>query len=110
MRGRRARSSTTLPPAEIQPGSSPLDNVQDLDDAPALTPVEGVNEPDPLDTDPLDTDQSDVPEDLDLGPEFEDENDTSAADDDSLLDDDELGDDDLPPVGGISSTDDSDDG
>ena len=51
---------------------------------------------------------SDVPDDLDLGPEFEDGDDT-AADDDSLLDDDELGDDDLLPVGGIADTGDGDD-
>ena len=95
MRGRRSRTTATLPAAEVRPEVEP---VQDLPAEPVLTPVEDVNEPEPEDVDQPEaatSSNSDVPDDLDLGPEFEDD---TAADDDKLLDDDELGDDDLQPV------------
>lgn len=106
MRGRRTRAATVLPAADVRPEVEP---VKDLTAEPVLTPVEGVDEPEPMDADQPDvatSTDSDVPEDLDLGPEFE--SDDTAADDDSLLDDDELGDDDLPPVEGIADTGDDD--
>lgn len=108
MRGRRTRASVALPAAEVTPEA--VEAVKDLTEAPVLTPVEGVDEPEPMDADQPDAPtDSEVPDDLDLGPGFEDGDDT-AADDDSLLDDDELGDDDLPPVEGIADTgDDGDD-
>ena len=109
MRGRRSRASVALPAAEIRPESVEVEPVKDLTEAPVLTPVEGVDEPEPMDADQPDAaPDSDVPDDLDLGPEFEDGDDSSAAADDSLLDDDELGDDDLPPVEGIADSGDED--
>ena len=100
MRGRRSRVSLSLPAAEIRPETA--EATQELNDVVAIEPIEDGSDsmndqPDTVDT------NAEVPDDLDLGPEFEDGNDT-AADDDSLLDDDELGDDDLPPVEGISDS------
>ena len=103
MRGRRTRAATILPAADITPDSG-VEPIKDLTEAPVLTPVEGVDEPEPLDADTPDAPAADVPEDLDLGPEFDDGN-TTAADDDSLLDDDDLGDDGLPPVAGVGGDD-----
>ena len=109
MRGRRSRVAASLPAAEGRPDTPEIQPVTELTDAPVLQPVEGVDEPEPMDADQPDAAaDSDVPDDLDLGPEFDDGDETGAGDDDSLLDDDELGDDDLPPVGGIADT--SDDG
>lgn len=103
MRGRRSRAAVVLPAAEVRPEAVEIQPLTELTDAPVLEPVEGVDEPEPMDADQTDNaGESDVPDDLDLGPEFEDSDDTSAADDDSLLDDDELGEDDLPAVSGIS--------
>lgn len=107
MRGRRSRVSTVLPAADVRPET--VEVIKELTDAPVLEPVVGVDEPEPMDADQPDAPtDSEVPADLDLGPEFEDDGDSTAADDDSLLDDDELGDDGLPPVGGIADTGDDD--
>ena len=94
MRRRRTRGTSSLAVTEVRPESAEVEAVKDL---PVLTPVEGVDEPEPMDADQPDvTPDSDVPDDLDLGPEFD--SGSSTADDDSLLDDDELADNDLPPV------------
>lgn len=109
MRGRRSRVAASLPPAEVRPDSAEVETIKELTDAPVLNPVEGVDEPEPMDADQPDVPAApEVPDDLDLGPEFDDGDQSSAADDDSLLDDDELGDDDLPPVEGIADTGDGD--
>lgn len=101
MRGRRSRVSTSLPAAEIRPET--VEAEEGVSDVAVIEPI--ADGSDSIDDDQSDRDDTntEVPDDLDLGPEFEDGNDT-AADDDSLLDDDELGDDDLPSVEGISDS------